>query len=553
MDGPSSNTALPRSSEELDYDVVVIGGAFAGAATALLLKRFRPATRIAVIERRPKFDRKVGEATVEVSALFLHKVLRLYDHLAREQLSKHGLRFWFSDGPDRALAEMSEVGPRELPTYPTFQLDRAKMDEELLRLAGEAGCTIFRPAGMEISDQGWPVTRVAVQALGGDRVELKTRWLVDASGREGALGKQMGLRSYIDRHPTAAMWGRWHGVTDFDGVAAAGTDARDPRLPSTVPARRLATNHFMGYGYWCWCIPLKGGETSIGLVFDRRHADFLSEGPPRAVFERFVRTAPGLRELTANATLVEGDFAFRRKLAYISPTYAGEGWAMVGDAASFLDPFYSPGLDHVSMSAFATVELIERDLEAPGDRAGLEAALAEHNGMFGRSLPRWLDAIYTDKYELMGDAELMRASYLIDTALYHLAVVGPLHRDIRLLRLPTFGSARPQAAVAAWLMRGLKTRLIRIARARRQFGTYGRRNVGWHAYGRAFDLGQRSFSHLARGLKVWLEGELQLAFYRLRRPGLRTDIAVPVMQGAGAGAPDAQPVEASTPAPLPRP
>jgi len=43
-----------------DYDVVVIGGAFSGAATALMLKRKRPDARGLIIEKVGAFDRKVG-------------------------------------------------------------------------------------------------------------------------------------------------------------------------------------------------------------------------------------------------------------------------------------------------------------------------------------------------------------------------------------------------------------------------------------------------------------------------------------------------------------
>ena len=102
-----------------DYDVAVVGGALAGAATAILLSRFAPGARVLLVERRAAFDRKVGEATVEVSARFLHTLLGLADHLESEQLPKHGLRFWLTDGPGRTLAEMTEVGSAFVPGFRT--------------------------------------------------------------------------------------------------------------------------------------------------------------------------------------------------------------------------------------------------------------------------------------------------------------------------------------------------------------------------------------------------------------------------------------------------
>src|SRR5437879_3242864 len=71
-----------------DYDVVIIGGAFSGAATALMLKRKRPEGRVLIIEKNAEFDRKVGESTTEVSSCYMTRILGLTHYLGHHQLAK---------------------------------------------------------------------------------------------------------------------------------------------------------------------------------------------------------------------------------------------------------------------------------------------------------------------------------------------------------------------------------------------------------------------------------------------------------------------------------
>lgn len=492
-------------------DVLVIGGAFSGASTALLVRRWLPAARILVVERAAAFDRKVGEATVEVSAMFLTRVLGLFDHLARHQLPKHGLRFWFSDGPDRTLAEMSEIGPDEVPRLPSYQLDRSVLDEHLLATARAEGVEVARPAKVASVELGWPESRVEVEAEDGSRRSVAARWIVDASGRHAFLARRLRLHRRTEEHPTAALWGRWSGVADLDGPAVVGGDPRRPRLPAVTPSRRLATNHFCGYGWWCWFIPLRGGETSVGVVYDKELAELPGDDPAER-YRRFVASRPGIRELLAGARLDESDFRSYGHLPYRTERYAGRGWALVGDAASFLDPYYSPGLDHASMSVYSTARLIEDDLAGrlggdDGSEAPLDAAVERHNQVFDRAYGRWLHALYVGKYQLFGDAELTAAAYLVETALYYMGIVTPKDRDLEHLRYPPYGEGLWQEAVVFRVMRAFNRRLQRLARRRRERGIYGRRNAGWRLLGRAPGLGRHALPMLRAGLRVYLRLE----------------------------------------------
>ena len=70
------------------YDVVILGGAFSGASTAILLRRDAPQLRVLIVEKAEEFDAKVGEATTEMSAMFLTRRLAMWEHLEREHQLK---------------------------------------------------------------------------------------------------------------------------------------------------------------------------------------------------------------------------------------------------------------------------------------------------------------------------------------------------------------------------------------------------------------------------------------------------------------------------------
>src|SRR5947207_13379113 len=96
----------------LQSDVVIIGGAFSGAATALALKRKRPEARVLIIEKSAEFDRKVGESTTEVSSGYMTRILGLTHYLGHHHLAKQGLRLGFTNRLDQPFDDCVEVGTR---------------------------------------------------------------------------------------------------------------------------------------------------------------------------------------------------------------------------------------------------------------------------------------------------------------------------------------------------------------------------------------------------------------------------------------------------------
>lgn len=506
-----------------------MGGALSGAATACLLLHRNPRLRVLLIERSEHFQRRVGESTVELSSYFLTRVLGLTEHLNHQHLVKQGLRYWFANDAAQTLGQCSEIGPGYNSRLPGFQVDRAVLDEHVLAQAVAAGAQLRRPA--EVRDvqlvPGGAQTVAWSGAAGASGVE-SARWVVDASGAACLLGRPRGWIRPNREHPTAAVWSRWRGVKSWESPELA---ARFPAWANrTKTMRTTATNHLLGPGWWAWLIPLRGGDVSIGVVFDERQAG-LPAGPNLGERLRaFLLRHPVARELLAGAEWIEGDVHLRRHLAYRTTTFAGDGFALVGDAAGFLDPFYSPGMDWIACTASATAALI--DAAQHGRR--LAPRLARHNEQFATSYDRWFRAIYRDKYDYMGDYELMRLAFLLDFGLYYLGVVSqPYKRGAVALETPPF--AGPRTRLPFRLIAGYNRRLATIARARRRRGVWGRANTGHHHGFTGYEFNAALPFRVLGLLGAWLALEL--------REGWRTWFRAPP---ATATAPLATPAAAPT-------
>ncbi len=504
------------SSASPSYDVVVVGGAVSGASTAILLKRQMPHRRVLVVEKTDQFDWKVGESTVEVSAYFLTRVLKQYDHLSREQLQKQAFRYWFFNDSVTSLREASEVGPTQLARVPSFQLDRSKLDEHLLRVAAQEGSEVWRPARVtDVDLEGHAGNTVTVEKSDGSRVKVRGQWVVDATGRHAMLARKRGGVTPIESHPTSAIWVRYRGVKDLDGVEVAGTDPNDTYARAVLASRRLATNHFTGWGYWIWFIPLKDGETSVGLVWDKRLVN--PEGAtPLEKLTRFLNLNPLTRELLENAVPVEGDCRFYGHLPYFVDKFIGPGWTCVGDAGGFLDPFYSPGLDQMAFSVHSRVELIRQALSGTPPEE-MEKAYAEHNRRYSRFFRYFYESIYRDKYSVMGDYDTMTAAFLLDTSLYYCAAVMPVYRwsHDRMGCPPYYQDG---AEIGFYPIRFYNQRLAAIAKRKKALGIYGNHNRGRRPGLVGFSVRSSMFVMLAHGLLRWWKAELANAWTYVVRP-----------------------------------
>jgi flavin-dependent dehydrogenase len=456
-----------------DLDVAVLGGGLAGTLLARQLRRQQPGLRVGLFERERHPTPKVGESTVEIGSHYLLRRHGLSRYLYENHLPKNGLRYFFDTAePETALTEMSELGTVNLPFHPTFQLDRARLEEDLLKLCGREGVELelgTTVAEVELGSDG-AAHRLTLAGRSGSR-GLSARWVVDAGGRAGFLAQRLSLREPESQHRIGSVWGRFEGVADVDQL---GDDAFRARVRHT--ARGLSTFHFLRPGYWIWMIPLRGGLTSVGVVGEPvRDRQLRTAGG----FRRFLDQHRAVRELLSEAKAV--DHGSLARIAYGTRRFFHrDRWAVVGEAATSADPLYSPGIDFIALANDSLADLVVRDVggEPP-------AAVAERLELCDGYLRFRHEAtmrLYRGLYGMIGSYELMRLKWDFDIASYHNLWVSPFMNGEHLA--PAY--LRRQLRLRGLVLRVMENfaALFRRTEAElRARGLYYRRNRGAFSYG----------------------------------------------------------------------
>jgi len=401
-------------SPKSEYDVAILGGGLAGLTLALHLKRARPETSVLVVDKRelppPEAAWKVGESTVEVGAYYFRELCGMADHLEQHQLRKAGLRFFFPAGGNEDITRRVEfVTPDQ---YWNHQIDRGRFENEAFDRAGKLGADAFR--GYRVIDVEIDPSaqhKVVLQREGGAPIEVRARWVVDASGRANILRRKLGLETETGHHINAA-WFRLAGGLDVEDFGA-----HDQEWVERVDKRgfrKLATVHLLDQGYWVWLIPLASGPHSIGVCADPRFHPFERINEFDHLLDWFREHEPQLAAAVEPRRSDVMDFLVIQDFSYASKeTFSNDRWTLVGEAGGFIDAFYSPGSDFIGYTNNFSKDLICRDL----DGEDIEERTDFYNFFFYQLFDPTI-SLYKDQYQFFGNPQVMLAKNLYDNTAY---------------------------------------------------------------------------------------------------------------------------------------
>jgi len=412
----------------MKYDVAIVGGGLAGLSLArqLLLTTDKS---ILLVEKRaeaPSPRQKVGESLVQVGGYYFGKVLELEEYLFRQHYMKYNLRFYWksAERDNRGFEDYSQAYIRTFSNIPCYQLDRNTLEAELLRLNCENSQFTFNaPAvDLEVSLQEEGVHTLRYRS-GDDTLTAEADWVVDTSGRSKVLARQLDLeQTNTINHGSTFLW--VEGLVDIDKLSER--SSRERRLSPDRAATGhlpiwLATNHFMGEGFWFWVIPLQG-LTSLGLVYDRDLVNRDDVATPKKLIDWVCKQFPLFeRDLRQRKVLDHGSY---KDFSYgCARTIHPGRWALSGEAGRFTDPLYSPGSDFIALYNTMIIDAITTD------PAGLSAKCQLYEHMMSAYYESLIPTFATS-YDALGDQETFVLKYTWELSVYFAFFVFPFINDL---------------------------------------------------------------------------------------------------------------------------
>lgn len=423
---------MEETTEFKCNDVVVVGAGIVGLTNALqLAKRGLQVTLIDNIrDQRTSF--KVGESFLVFTSAFLRTIGELDEFISHESFIKLGV--WFSVGAEgrQDFGRATEWAVNADPHPPHYLHDLAPdkkwfrcmfLDmqivrpeaEEVMRTAVRAHPNIrfldaSRVVDVALGEAGQPHCISFKQ--GDEHGMLHARWVVDCSGRNRMLAKRLGhaaeTREMDDDFQTTAVWAQFNQVTD------ANFDERWTHVAGDGGAtnRDLYTVHLWGTGYWIWVIRLSQGRISIGVTFDQR-----TPPPGKTLREQFwnlVRRYPMLDGIISEETLLEFN-AFRNVQHWTDTFVSDRRYAMVGDAGSIIDAYYSQGIALALVTSWHLANVIQRDLS---DRHLDSAYIARINDATRQDW-HMLRNMVREKYtSAINDSRFFLLSHILDMTVF---------------------------------------------------------------------------------------------------------------------------------------
>ena len=321
-----------------EYDAIVVGGGPSGSTTAALLAEYGHKVLLLERETMPRYH--IGESLIPYTWFTLNRLGLVEKMRLSANPKKYSVQFVSITGKVSQPFYFFQTIKHECSV--TWQVVRSEFDAMLLDNARSKGAEVRQ--GVTVRDVLMEGTRVVGVRLG-DGVEIRSKVVVDASGRDSLLSRKFNWKDRDKDLNKIAVWSYFKGGKRDPGVDAGATTV------AYVPNKG-----------WFWYIPQHSDILSVGVVGEPGYL-YRDTRNPDDIFAREVRACSWIYDHVKDAEQVE-PVRVTGEYSYHSKQIGGDGFCLVGDAFAFLDPLFSTGVFLALKSGEMAADAIHAGLAA---------------------------------------------------------------------------------------------------------------------------------------------------------------------------------------------
>lgn len=324
------------------YDFIIIGGGPAGSTAAALLGRDGFDVLVLEKEKFPRFH--VGESLLPF-CYDIFKNLGVLDLMEKQFARKPGVTFSNIDNTQSSNWCFSHLIPDD--SYLSFHVERDRFDKMLLDNSRQMGAEVREEVKVKHIDFS---EKSHVKVISDKEETFLGEFILDASGQDAFLGRFLANKR---KQPNLSQ------------RIALSTHWKNPNLDSTLKTGNLRIVSLEGEKKgWIWMIPVSEEKLSVGVVIELDYfkkqkrnkaianSDWLKEIYLEEVYSCFLgKSVLETAQMTMDVA-VNSDYSFDVSRKF------GERYAIIGDAASFLDPMFASGVYVAMKSAVLVTEAL---------------------------------------------------------------------------------------------------------------------------------------------------------------------------------------------------
>lgn len=315
------------SAASESFDAIVVGAGPGGATAAAILA---DAGRNVLLVDKDTFprDKICGDAISGKSVDVLKRLGLIEALMETKQVGSWGVTFGGPDGTEVAIPFT-----KDLDRYPPpgFVCAREVFDEVVFNRARTAGATIWENTTVtDLTSDNGRVTGVELKR-NGSSVTVSAPIVIGADGAYSVVARSLGIAQLDEKHYCAGLRVYYEGVTGFHEQ----NHVELHFLPEAIP------------GYF-WVFPMADGTANVGVGM-LSAAIKKKKVKLKDVLEACI-DHPKFRERFKHAKPLGGVKGWGLPMGSKPRTMFGDGWMLVGDAASLIDPFTGEGIGNAMIS-----------------------------------------------------------------------------------------------------------------------------------------------------------------------------------------------------------